>query len=67
MASGRRGAKKHGMGPEEVDEFMEECSELILENDDSEPRRSIPAPMPWDSRPDVDKTLHKDTSEIWWT
>ena len=39
MASGTRGAKRRGMSLEEVDQFMEECSKLLGENDDSEPRR----------------------------
>ena len=63
MVSGTRGAKRRGMSPQEVDKFMEECSRLLGE-DDSEPRRSTPAPTPQDSRPDEDETLHKGTSEI---
>ena len=40
---------------------MEECRRLI---DDGQPRRSTPTNMTCDSRPDVDETLHKGTSEI---
>ena len=61
MASGTRGAKKRGMDPEEVEEFMQECSRLPKE---SQPARSTPNPRPSVSRPDEDKTLHKGTSEI---
>ena len=40
---------------------MEECSRLL---DQDQPRRSTPKPTPCESRPDVDETLHKGTSEI---
>ena len=52
------------MSPEDVDTFMEECSKLLEGHRESEPRRSTPAPTPRGSRPDVDDTLHKGTSEI---
>ena len=64
MASGTRGAKRHGMSPQDVDKFMAECSKLLVENEYSELRRSTPAPTSRDSRADVDDTLQKDTSEI---
>ena len=54
MASGTHGAKKRGMDPEEVEEFMQECSTLL----------EYPNRRPSVSRPDEDETLHKGTSEI---
>ena len=59
MVSGTRGAKRGGMSPKDVDAFMEECSKILWETDDSEPRRSTPAPTPHGSRPDEDETLQK--------
>ena len=55
MASGTHRAKKHGMDPQEVEEFMEECSSLL---DEGQPRRITPNPRPSVSRPDEDETLH---------
>ena len=52
------------MNPEDVDAFMEECSQLLEGRQESEPRGSTPVPTPRDSRPDEDDTLHKGMSEI---
>ena len=64
MASGTRGAKRYGMTPQDVDDFIEECSNLLEGQRESEPRRNTPVPTPRDSRPEKDVTLHKGTSEI---
>ena len=64
MASGTRRAKRRGMSPEDVDAIFAECSKLLEENEDSEPRRSTLVPTSRDPRPDVDDTLQKGTSEI---
>ena len=52
------------MTPKDVDDFMAECSKLLEENKESEPRRSTPVPTPRDSRPDEDNTLQKGPLEI---
>ena len=52
-------AKKYGMDPKEVEEFMEECCRVL---DEGQPRRGTPKPSM--SRPDEDETLNKGTSEI---
>ena len=61
MALGMCRAKKRGMDPQDVKEFMEECSRLL---DEGQPRRSTPNSRPSVSRPDEDETFHKGTSEI---
>ena len=48
------------MDPEEVEEFMQECSRLLEE---SQPARSMPNPTPSVSRPDKDDILQKGTSK----
>ena len=64
MASGMRGAKTRAITAEDVEDFMAECSKLLDENRESQPRRSTPIPTPRSPRPDEDDTLHKGTSEI---
>ena len=61
MASGMRGAGKHGMDPDEVEEFMQECSRLL---EAGQTVISTPNPWPSMSRPDEDDTLQKGTSEM---